>query len=474
MDQNLIHPVILSGGVGSRLWPLSRALYPKQLLPLVSDRTMIQETARRVAAPERFARPVVVANEEHRFIIAEQLREAAIVVETILLEPVGRNTAPAVALAALFLLDRGQDPLMLVMPSDHVIRDNSAFCAAVDRAREAARSGMLVTFGVTPDRPETGYGYIERGAELAVDGVHDVSAFVEKPNAETAARYLETGRFLWNAGIFMFSARTYLDVLGRHAPEILDACKAAMADCVADLDFHRPDREAFMACPSESIDYAVMEKTDRAAVVPVDMGWSDVGSWAALWELADKDPSGNAIKGDVIALDTHDSLVRSEGPAVATVGVDNLVVVATDDAVLVANKDKVQNVKQVVDAFARSNRSEHMSHTVVYRPWGSYQTADAGERFQVKRLVVKPGEQLSLQKHLHRAEHWVVVKGTAKVTRGDETFILHENESTYIPIGEVHRLENPGKIPLYIVEVQSGAYLGEDDIVRFDDTYGRS
>ena len=474
MTHDLVHPVILSGGVGSRLWPLSRALYPKQLLPLVSDRTMIQDTSLRVTDKARYARPLVVANEEHRFIIAEQLRSAKVEPETILLEPEGRNTAPAVALAALYLLEQGDDPLMLVMPSDHVIRDEEAFARAVDMARAAARDGALVTFGIAPDRPETGYGYIERGPELSAMGVYGVSAFVEKPDAVTAAWYLESGRFLWNAGIFLFPAKTYIETLARHAPEILDACRNAMEQCTSDLDFHRPDRDAFLPCPSDSIDYAVMEKTDQAAVVPVDMGWSDVGSWSALWDLADKDNNGNAIKGDVIALDTRGSLLRSEGPAIATVGLDDIVVVATDDAVLVSHKHKVQNVKQVVEEFARSNRSEHLTHTEVYRPWGSYQTRDEGERFQVKRLVVKPGEKLSLQKHMHRAEHWIVVKGTARVTRGEDNFILHENESTYIPIGETHRLENPGKIPLFIVEVQSGAYLGEDDIVRFDDTYGRN
>ncbi|MEX1147867.1 MAG: mannose-1-phosphate guanylyltransferase/mannose-6-phosphate isomerase, partial [Sphingomonadales bacterium] len=403
-----------------------------------------------------------------------QLRAVGVRPETILLEPEGRNTAPAVALAALFLAEaKGEDALMLVMPSDHVIRKTDAFAAAIAQTRSAAAKGALVTFGVTPDRPETGYGYIEKGA-AAGDGVFQVSAFVEKPDTATAEQYLATGRYFWNAGIFLFTAKSYLDALEQHAPEILDACRAAMNACASDLDFHRPDRDAFTACPSNSIDYAVMEKTDRAMVVPVDMGWSDVGSWSALWDISDKDADRNVVDGDVIATDTRGSLLRSEGPAIATVGVDNMVVVATVDAVLVAHKDKVQNVKQVVDALARARRSEHLTHRVVYRPWGSYQTSDAGERFQVKRLVVKPGEKLSLQKHLHRAEHWVVVRGTARVTRGEDTFLLHENESTYIPIGETHRLENPGKILLHIVEVQSGAYLGEDDIVRFDDTYGRN
>jgi len=470
----LIRPVILSGGVGSRLWPLSRAHYPKQLLPLASEHTMLQETAARVDDPYLFAAPLIVANEDHRFIVAEQLRLMGQAPDAILLEPQGRNTAPAVALAALHAIGRDPDAVMLVMPSDHVIRDVPAFRAAVALATSAARAGRLVTFGIEPDRPETGYGYIEAGPTLpGTPGVHSVRRFVEKPDLSTAKGYLETGGFHWNAGIFLLSARVYLDELQTHAPAIFDACTRAMAEVTADLSFLRPDAAAFAACPADSIDYAVMEKTAAAAVVPVDMGWNDVGSWSALWDIADKDGSGNAIKGDVIAVDSRNSLLRTEGPALAAVGLDDMVVVATADAILVAHKDKVQDVRKVVDTLARSNRNEHISHITVYRPWGSYQTADAGDRFQVKRLVVKPGEKLSLQKHHHRAEHWVVVQGTAKVTRGDETLILHENESTFIPMGAVHRLENPGKIPLYIIEVQSGGYLGEDDIVRFDDTYGR-
>lgn len=467
-----INPVILSGGVGSRLWPLSRALYPKQLLPLATERTMLQETALRVAEAARFAAPLVVANEEHRFMIAEQLRVVGIDPSAIILEPEGRNTAPAVALAALRLAADDPDALMLVMPSDHVIGDVAAFHGAVEAGARAAAADRLVTFGITPERPETGYGYIEAGDALT-DGVRAVRRFVEKPDAATAAEYLASGRFYWNAGIFLFRAGHYLDELERQAPDILAACRAAMEKAASDLCFIRPDAAAFRASPSNSIDYAVMEKTASAAVVPVSMGWSDVGSWTALWEISPRDGDGNSRWGDVIALDSRNSLLRSEGPAIAALGLDDMVVVATRDAVLVAPKERAQDVKKVVDELARSNRGEHINHVVVHRPWGSYQTADMGDRYQVKRLVVKPGEKLSLQKHHHRAEHWIVVQGTAKVTRNDETIILHENESTYIPIGAVHRLENPGKIPLCIIEVQSGSYLGEDDIVRFDDTYGR-
>lgn len=469
-----INPVILSGGVGSRLWPLSRAGYPKQLLPLAGEQTMLQATALRVAAGARFTPPLVVGNEEHRFMIAEQLRLAMLDPAGIILEPEGRNTAPAVALAALHLAAGDPAALMLVMPSDHVIADPDAFHAAIDAGARAAAAGRLVTFGITPDRAETGYGYIEAGAGLdAAPGSRQVRRFVEKPDAATAAEYVAAGSFYWNAGIFLFQAGRYLEELERHAPEILAACQAAMDDAAVDLSFIRPDGAAFRASPSDSIDYAVMEKTEAAAVVPVSMGWNDVGSWSALWDISPRDDQGNSRWGDVIALDSRNSLLRSEGPAIAALGLDDMVVVATSDAVLIAPKARAQDVKKLVDELARSNRDEHINHVVVHRPWGSYQTADTGHRYQVKRLVVKPGEKLSLQKHHHRAEHWIVVQGTAKVTRNDEVITLHENESTYIPIGAVHRLENPGKIPLCIIEVQSGAYLGEDDIVRFDDTYGR-
>lgn len=469
-----ITPVILSGGAGTRLWPLSRALYPKQLLSLAGERSMLQDTVLRAADPARFNPPLIVANEEHRFIIAEQLRQIGVTADTILLEPEGRNTAPALALAALYLNRNGDDPLMLVMPSDHVIADPAAFQRAVTTATAAAEDGALVTFGITPNRAETGYGYIERGEPRPEAGVFCVRRFVEKPDVATAEEYVKATTFFWNAGIFLFKCSALLDELQVHAAAVWQAAQAAMTGCKADLSFHRPDAAAFKASPAISIDYAVMEKTHRALVTAVDMGWNDVGSWSALWDITPKDTTGNALHGDVIAIDSRNSLLRSDGPALAAVGVNDLVVVATEDAVLVAHKSQAQNVKKVVDELARRNRQEHISHVTVHRPWGSYQTADAGDRYQVKRIVVKPGHKLSLQQHMHRAEHWVVVQGTARVTRGEEIITLHENESTFIPIGTVHRLENPGKIPLHLIEVQSGGYLGEDDIVRFDDTYGRT
>ncbi|MDA5193568.1 mannose-1-phosphate guanylyltransferase/mannose-6-phosphate isomerase [Govanella unica] len=469
-----IHPVILSGGVGTRLWPLSRAQFPKQLLPLVTDRSMLQETVSRISDAARFSAPLIVANEDHRFIIAEQMRQSGITPDSIILEPEGRNTAPAVALAALYLAARDPEAILLVMPSDHVIENTDSFSNAVSAGAAAAAAGKLVTFGITPTAPETGYGYIAAGPALpGHQGVFAVSRFVEKPDLATAEGYIADGNYSWNAGIFMLRADVYLAELERFNPAILDACRAALAGAKTDLSFTRPDAAAFKASPSDSIDYAVMEKTADAAVVPVDMGWSDVGSWSALCLLADKDDRGNAIRGDVIAIDSDNNYIRSEGPVVATVGLEDIVIVAMDDAVVVAHKNKSQNIKAVVEELTRRKRTEHLSHTIVYRPWGSYQSADSGDRYQVKRLVVNPGEKLSLQKHMHRAEHWVVVQGTARVTRDDEIIMLHENQSTYIPVGATHRLENPGKIPLYIIEVQSGGYLGEDDIVRFDDTYGR-
>jgi mannose-1-phosphate guanylyltransferase/mannose-6-phosphate isomerase len=476
MSDLKIYPVILSGGTGSRLWPLSRALYPKQLLALTSDKTMLQETILRLSGSPSFAPPVIIANEEHRFIIAEQMRAAGVTPEAIILEPIGRNTAPAVALACLHIEKTDPDALMLVMPSDHVIQDVEAFLAAVDTAAGAVRkNGLLATFGIEPQKAETGYGYIQKGEALpALKGCFKVKRFVEKPDVATAEGYLAAGDYFWNSGLFLFSVAGFRQEMNHFAPDILGACEAAMTRQTADLSFIRPDSEAFKACPANSIDYAVMEHTKLAAVIPVSMGWSDVGSWTALWEIGRKDTNGNVISGDVININTKKSLLRSEGPAIAAVGLEDMIIVATKDAVLVADKKYAQDVKQVVDALAKSGRTEHISHTVVFRPWGNYQTTDEGERFQVKRLVVNPKEKLSLQKHHHRAEHWVVVQGTAQVTRGEDILVLHENESIYIPIGTTHRLENPGKIPLHIIEVQSGGYLGEDDIVRFDDTYGRS
>ena len=469
----IVHPVILSGGAGTRLWPVSRTLYPKQLLPLVSERTMLQETVRRVAG-KGFAPPVVVCNEEHRLLIAGQLRELDIAPSRMVLEPVGRNTAPAAAVAALLLAGDDADAVMLLLPSDHVVEDVSGFLAAVETGLAAAENGALVTFGIPPTGPETGYGYIRRGAAYAgAKGCFRIARFVEKPDLEEARRLVRAGDYHWNSGIFLVRAGRYLEELERLKPEMLEYCRRAVAGAVKDLDFLRLEAEAFSGIEPLSIDYAVMEHTEAAVVVPADMGWSDVGSWSALWEIGAKDGDGNVVLGDVITDGTTDSYIRSEGRLVAALGLDNVVVVATDDVVLVVRRDETQNVKKVVEALARAGRPEHSVHTKVYRPWGYYQSIDAGDRFQVKRLHVNPGQKLSLQMHHHRAEHWVVVSGTAKVTRGDETFLLNENESTYLPLGVKHALENPGDAPLCVIEVQSGDYLGEDDIVRFEDRYGR-
>jgi mannose-1-phosphate guanylyltransferase/mannose-6-phosphate isomerase len=471
-----IHPVILSGGAGTRLWPLSRAAYPKQLLPLVSERTLLQETAARNLSDVGFAAPLLICNEDHRFLVDEQLRQVAIEPQAILLEPIARNTGPAIAAAALWLLARDPDALMLVQPSDHVVADTEAFHRAVMQGIAAAHAGRLVTFGVKPTRPDTGYGYIQAGGALAsADGVQSVDRFVEKPNRETAERFLSDGNFLWNSGIFLLSARAYLDELARINPAMLAACERAMQTGEEDLTFFRLDRAAFAEAPSLSIDHAVMEHTNRAAVVPVDMAWSDVGSWHALRDIGNTDGDGNVLQGDVLAEKVTNSYIRSsEGRLVAAVGLDNVVIVATDDAVLVADADSAAQVSGLVTTLRQRNRSEPDQHTTGYRPWGNYRTVDAGDRFQVKRITVKPGGKLSLQKHYHRAEHWVVVHGTAIVQRGEERMIVRENESVYIPIGTEHRLENPGRLPLQLIEVQSGPYLGEDDIVRVADSYGRA
>jgi mannose-1-phosphate guanylyltransferase/mannose-6-phosphate isomerase len=469
-----IYPVILSGGSGSRLWPLSRALYPKQLLPLAGERTMLQETVIRVADAARFGAPLIVCNDAHRFIVAEQLRAIAIDPTAIVLEPVARNTAPAVATAALMVMRENPAGLMMVLPSDHVITDRRAFLKTVGIGRRAAEAGALVTFGIAPTGPETGYGYVEQGEPWpAVKGAFRVARFVEKPDLKTAKRYLAQGTYAWNSGMFLFRAERFLEELARFEPDMIAACRAAVKQGKADLDFFRLDEAAFAEARSVSIDYAVMEKTDAAAVVPADMGWSDVGAWSALWQLGGKDEAGNVVIGDVVAEDAHGSYMRTDGPMIAALGVENLVVVATDDTVLVAPKDRVQDVRKITEQLARAGRPELESHSVVHRPWGSYQTVDGADGFQVKRIVVKPGARLSLQKHARRAEHWVIVRGTARVTRGKDVFDLKANESTYIPLGEVHRLENPGDEPLYLIEVQSGDYLGEDDIVRLEDTYGR-
>ena len=432
---------------------------------------MLQETVVRLSGVEHHA-PLVICNEEHRFIVAEQLRTLGKESGGVILEPVGRNTAPAIALAALKAVSEGDDPVLLVLAADHVIPDTKAFHKAIHEARHHAEAGQLVTFGIVPKCPETGYGYIRRGESL--EGGYRVAAFVEKPDLDTANGYLESGDYYWNSGMFMFRASRYLEELEQFRPDILDACKVAMAEISTDADFIRINKVAFKNCPSDSIDYAVMEKTSDAVVVPLDAGWSDVGSWAALWELDEKDDQGNAWRGDVLLHDTRNSLVHSENKLVAAIGLEDIAVIATKDALLVAAKDKAQEVKKVVEQLKADDRSEVMNHREVYRPWGHYDSIDFGERYQVKRIMVNPGEKLSLQVHHHRSEHWIVVSGTARVTRGEETFLVSENESTYIPVGVIHALENSGKIPLEMIEVQSGSYLGEDDIERFEDLYGRA
>jgi len=464
-----LQPVLLSGGSGTRLWPLSREAYPKQFLALAGDDTMLQATWRRVADLADAA-PIVVAGEEHRFLVAEQLRQVGAPTPAILLEPMGRNTAPAIAAAAMQALRGGDDPLLLVLPSDHVVGDADAFRAAVRKAMPAAERGALVTFGIVPDAPETGFGYIQ--AEQG-DGVQRVLRFVEKPDAVTAQTYLDAGGYYWNSGMFLLRASRYLDELQRFRPDIVAAVRAAFDAAARDGDFIRLDKAAFAACPGDSIDYAVMEKTDAAMVLPVDIGWNDVGSWSALWDVSEQDGDGNAHHGDVIAIDSRNSYAYARR-LVALVGVEDLVVVETDDAVLVARKDRVQQVKDVVAQLKAGQRTQAALHREVHRPWGSYDSIDMAEGFQVKRIKVKPGARLSLQSHTRRAEHWIVVRGTARVTRDNDVFELFANQSTYIPIGAKHRLENPGTEMLELIEVQSGDYLGEDDIVRYDDAYGRS
>ena len=473
----MLVPVILSGGSCTRLWPLSRELYPKQLLPLVGERTMLQDTALRLVGMADVAAPVVVCNEQQRFMVAEQLRQVAVHPQSIVLEPVGRNTAPAVAIAAMAAIagqegsDPSDDPLLLVLPADHVIRDVGAFQAAVIKALPAAREGRLVTFGIVPTHPETGYGYIRKGE--GPGPVVPVAEFVEKPDADRATQFLASRNYLWNSGMFLFSARRYLEELDKFAPRMREACGRAFTAAARDLDFTRLPTDLFSECPSDSIDYAVMEKTDAAAVIPLSAGWSDVGSWASLHDALPADERRNVHQGDVVSVDSENCLLFSSSRLVATVGLKDHVVVETKDAVMVAPRDRVQDVKLLVNRLKELGRNEPGLHREVFRPWGSYDSVDAGDRFQVKRLMVKPGACMSLQMHHHRAEHWIVVSGTARITRGEEVFLLSENESTYIPIGATHRIENPGKVPLHMIEVQSGSYLGEDDIVRFDDVYGR-
>jgi mannose-1-phosphate guanylyltransferase/mannose-6-phosphate isomerase len=468
-----IIPVILSGGSGSRLWPLSREHYPKPLLPLTSEITLLQETATRLDGLPELADAVYVCNEEHRFLVAEQVVELGRKASTIILEPEGRNTAPALTLAALYLAECEPDSLMVVMPADHVMQQREKFVEAVIEGVKHARQGSLVTFGIVPDKPETGYGYIRRNGELEGGACWTVARFVEKPDQQTAERYVREGDYYWNSGIFLMRTDRWLEELGAYRPDILESCRAALEQGTRDSDFLRVNREGFVQCPADSIDYAVMEKTGHAVVVPLSAGWSDVGAWSSLWDMCPRNEAGNVIQGDVIAQDTHNAFLVAQHRCLATVGMDDVIVVETADAVLVAAKDKSQDVKEIVNQLKAQNREECRVHRRVFRPWGSYEGIDAGSRFQVKRLTVKPGASLSLQMHHHRAEHWVVVTGTARVTCGDSVFNLHENESAYIPIGERHRLENPGNIPLEIIEVQSGSYLGEDDIVRFEDVYDR-
>jgi len=475
-----IYPVILSGGSGTRLWPLSREHYPKQLLALVGEQTMLQQTISRLDNIPDIQAPLVVSNEEHRFLVAEQLRQLNKTPQAIILEPVGRNTAPALTLAALALKKGDPDAIMLVMPADHVIQDRKAFRLAVVCGARLADQNQLVTFGVVPTGPETGYGYIRKGAPTDAQTATNsdaaafrVSAFVEKPDQQNAKLYIDSGEYLWNSGIFMMRVSVWLQELDRHRPDIAKACASAYEQGKADADFYRADKSLFTQSPSDSIDYAVMEKTDCAAVIPLDAGWSDVGAWPALWDVSAHDSDGNVLQGDVMAHQTRDTLLIAQHRFVAAVGLHDLIVVETADAVLVAHKNQAQNVKAIVSRLKDAKRIEHISHRKVYRPWGCYEGVDAGERFQVKRITVNPGAALSLQMHHHRAEHWIVVTGTARVTRGDEVFLLTENQSTYIPLGTKHRLENPGAMPLEMIEVQSGGYLGEDDIVRFEDKYNR-
>jgi mannose-1-phosphate guanylyltransferase/mannose-6-phosphate isomerase len=468
-------PVILSGGVGSRLWPLSRGMYPKQLLCLTDPTlSMLQQTVSRSVGLENIGPSVIVCNQEHRFMVGEQLQQAGIKDAQILLESEGRNTAPAIALAAFSVAAKNPNELMLVMPADHVIGDLAAFQASIKRASVLAEEGSLVTFGIVPQGPETGYGYIKAGV-AAGDGGFVVAEFKEKPDQQTAQRYLESGDYYWNGGIFVFSASSYLQELKRFEPKVYDAAERAMSKAMPDLDFIRIDEAAFAESPSISIDYAVMERTDKAKVVALDAGWNDVGSWSALWDVSDKDENGNVISGDVIVADTRNSHIYSENKLVAVVGVDNLVVVETDDAVLVTDRDHAQNVKAIVNQLESLKRTQISHHRKVYRPWGWYDSIDSGDRFQVKRIQVKPGARLSVQMHHHRAEHWVVVRGEAEVLNGEHTVLLKENQSTYIPIATKHSLRNPSETHiLEIIEVQSGSYLGEDDIVRFEDNYGRA
>lgn len=465
----MILPIILSGGSGSRLWPLSRELHPKQFLSLLNNSSLLQNTINRL--DDDCENPIIICNNEHRFIVAEQLRQNNTIARNIILEPIGKNTAPAIALAALQSIDEGDDPVLIVLAADHAIDDSKAFQKAIKKGALAADKGKLVTLGITPSSPETGYGYIRRG--VAIDEGYVVESFDEKPNLKTAKCYLEDGDYLWNSGMFMFKASKFLEELAKYSPDILSVCQEAFRERSFDIDFTRIPEEVFCKCQDKSIDYAVMEHTKEAIVIPLEANWSDVGSFSSLWEVNDKDENNNFIKGDVISKYTRSCYINSQDRLIATVGVKDLVIVETKDAVLVSHMDKVQDVKEIVNQLKSENRYEYKHHREVYRPWGKYDSLDSGTRDQVKRITVKPGAKLSVQMHHHRSEHWVVVSGTAKVTNDDETFLVTENESTYIPLGKIHSLENPGVLPLELIEVQTGSYLGEDDIVRFNDKYGR-
>lgn len=468
----MLLPIIMAGGTGSRLWPLSRENYPKQFQRLHGDLTMLQTTIRRLESLDCLP-PIVICNEVHRFIVAEQLRQVGQLDHSIILEPIGRNTAPAIALAAIYAIKQYGNPNLLILAADHIIMDKQVFCNTINQAQEYVKEDKLVTFGIVAKSPETGFGYIKCGTTLADNKVFEVDSFVEKPDIETAESYIEQGKYLWNSGMFAFKAQRYMEELERYCPQIADTCKKAMQDTDIDLDFIRVSYDRFVDCPTESIDYAVMEKTEDAVVISMDAGWSDVGAWSSLWEVSDKDSQGNVIKGDVFTTDSKNNYIFAETGMIATVGLEDTIIVQTKDAVLVSARGKTQEVKNIVNQLKCKNRSEHKIHREVYRPWGKYDSIDSGHRYQVKCITVKPGEKLSVQMHHHRAEHWIVVSGTAKVTVDDKVRLVSENESVYVPLGSTHCLENPGKVDLELIEVQVGSYLGEDDIVRFEDRYGR-
>ncbi len=468
-------PIILSGGSGTRLWPLSRELYPKQFLPLHSDKTLFQETLSRLKKlnlDDHIADPIIVCNEEHRFIVAENIKAIGYKAQNIILEPAGRNTAPAIAAAALIAMQSNDDPILMVLPADHIIENIDAFTSATKTAQELAEKGHMVTFGIKPTYAHTGYGYIEAGNPIE-ENANEISQFKEKPDKATAEEFIKSGRYLWNSGMFFFKASIYLAELEKHQPDLLKHAKASVENSKNDMDFNRLNKDDFELCPNIAIDYAVMEHTENGAVVGLDANWNDIGSWDSVWEVSEKDENNNLYKGDIIAHNSKNNYIYSKEKLITTLGVENLIIIDTQDALLVADKNSVQDIKLIVNKLKQDNRSEAIHHKTVYRPWGHYTSISKGERHQTKRISVKTGAKLSLQKHHHRSEHWIVVRGTAKVTKGDETFLLSENESVYLPIGVVHALENPGKIDLEIIEVQTGTYLGEDDIIRLEDLYGR-